>query len=263
MFHGFNRCPTMEFEARELLDSETAGDLFSDYEGGFPRKDYDTLQDIWSDVMSPFIDLLSKQAMVAGISHGVKGTVVRFLLFKVLLGMIQPQRIDDVCVPKALSYNARLSQLFTRREYYRLNRVLRPDVTLLIERCKEVWGSLWWLGAVASGDETVVPHQRVRAGPLRQLIPRKPHSTGVKLSVLADAVEPYVTNIYPYVGARGQLRRASTVQGNMNARQIVSYWADVLPEGTILVADSFFGSHEAAKGFSCPRHPLFNVMQTR
>ena len=30
----------MEFEARELLDSEKAVDLFSDYEGGFPRKDY-------------------------------------------------------------------------------------------------------------------------------------------------------------------------------------------------------------------------------
>ena len=246
----------MEFEPRELLDSEKAADLFSDYEGGYPRKDYNTLQEIWCDVMSPFIDLLTKKARVAGITHGVKGTVVRFLLFRVLLGMIQPRRIDDVWVPKALSYNARLSQLLTRREYYRLNRVLRPDVTLLIERCNEVWGSLWRLGAVASGDETVVPHKGVRAGPLRQFIPRKPHSTGVKLYVLADAVEPYVTNVYLYVGARGQLRRASTVQGNMNARQIVNYWADVLPEGTILVADSFFGSHEAAKGLAARGTPF-------
>ena len=140
----------MEFEPRELLDSEKAADLFSDYEGGYPRKDYNSPQEIWSDVMSPFIDLLSKKARVAGITHGVKGTVVRFLLFPVLLGMIQPRRIDDVWVPKALSYDARLSQLLTRREYYRLNRVLRPDVTLLIERCNEVWGSLWELGAVAS-----------------------------------------------------------------------------------------------------------------
>ena len=246
----------MEFEPRELLDSEKAADRFSDYEGGYPRKDYNTLQEIWCDVMSPFIDLLTKKARVAGITHGVKGTVVRFLLFRVLLGMIQPRRIDDVWVPKALSYNARLSQLLTRREYYRLNRVLRPDVTLLIERCNEVWGSLWRLGAVASGDETVVPHKGVRAGPLRQFIPRKPHSTGVKLYVLADAVEPYVTNVYLYVGARGQLRRASTVQGNMNARQIVNYWADVLPEGTILVADSFFGSHEAAKGLAARGTPF-------
>ena len=206
----------MELEPRELLDSEKAADIFSNYEGGYPRKDYNTLQEIWFDVMSPFIHLLSKKARVAGITHGVKGTVVSFLLFRVLLRMIPPRRIDDVWVPKALSYNARLSQLLTRREYYRLIRVLRPDVTLLIERCNEVWGSLWRLGAVASGDETVVPHRKVRAGPLRQFIPRRPHLTGVKLYVLADAVEPYVTNVYLYVGACGQLRRASTVQRNMN-----------------------------------------------
>ena len=36
----------------------------------------------------------------------------------------------------------------------------------------------------------------------------------------------------------------------MNVRQIVNYWADVLPEGTILVANSFFASHEAAKGLA-------------
>ena len=136
----------MEFEPRELLDSEKAADLFSDYEGGYPRKDYNTLQEIWCDVMSPFIDLLTKKARVAGITHGVKGTVVRFLLFRVLLGMIQPRRIDDVWVPKALSYNARLSQLLTRREYYRLNRELQvyknprvghkpPRVVPLLSNC--------------------------------------------------------------------------------------------------------------------------------
>ena len=119
--------------------------------------------------MSPFIDLLTKKARVAGITSGVKRTVVRLLLFRVLLGMVQPRRIDDVFVPKALSYNARLSQLLTRREYYALNRVPRLDVTLLIERCNEVGGSLCRLGVVASGDETVVPHKGVRAGPLRHL----------------------------------------------------------------------------------------------
>ena len=45
------------------------------------------------------------------------------------------------------------------------------------------------------GDETMVPHKGKRAGPLRQFIPRKPHSTGVKLHMLADAVHPFVTDI--------------------------------------------------------------------
>ena len=91
---------------------------------------------------------------------------------------------------------------------------------------------------------------------MRQFIPRKPQSTGVKLYVLADAVELYVTDVSLYVGARGQLRRASTVQGNMKARQIVIYWANVLLEGTILVADSFLGSHEAAKGLDARGTPF-------
>ena len=78
MFHGLNRCPTMEFEARELLASEKAADLFSDYEGGGPRKDCNALQEIWSDVMSPFMDVLSMKARLAGITSGMKQTVVRF-----------------------------------------------------------------------------------------------------------------------------------------------------------------------------------------
>ena len=119
---------------RELLDSEKAADLFSDYKGGGPRKEYNILQEIWSDVMSPFVDLLSTKARVAGITTGVEQTVVWFLLFRVLLSMAQPRRIDDVWVPNALSYNTRLSQQLTRHEYYALNRVLRPDVTLLRTR---------------------------------------------------------------------------------------------------------------------------------
>ena len=111
----------MEFKARELTESEKAADLFSDYEGGYPRRDDDTLQEMWTDVMSPFIALLSMKARRAGLTTGVRHTVVRSLLFRILLGMVQPRRIDDVWVPKVLSYNAMPRQLLTRREYYALN----------------------------------------------------------------------------------------------------------------------------------------------
>ena len=57
----------MEFDARELLDSHKAAGLFSDYEGGLPRKDYNNQQEIWSDFMSPFVDLLSKRAVWPGL----------------------------------------------------------------------------------------------------------------------------------------------------------------------------------------------------
>ena len=62
--------------------------------------------------------------------------------------------------------------------------------------------------------------------------------------------------MYLSKGARGKLRHASTVQGNMTAQQIVNYWADVLPHGTILVADCLFGSHETAKGLAAKGTPF-------
>ena len=45
----------------------------------------------------------------------------------------------------------------------------------------------------------------------------------------------------------------------MNTHQFVNYWADVLPEGTIFVADSFFFNHEAAKGLA-PRGTPFPML---
>ena len=37
-----------------------------------------------------------------------------------------------------------------------------------------------------------------KAGPLRRFIPRKPHSTDMKLYVSGDVVYPFVTNMYLY-----------------------------------------------------------------
>ena len=50
-----------------------------------------------------------------------------------------------------------------------------------------------------------------------------------------------------YTGRRGHLRRFGNSAGNYNAQQIMTMWAGLLPSGTILCADSFFGSHELAR----------------
>ena len=78
-------------------------------------------------------------------------------------------------------------------------------------------------------------------------IARKPHPTGIKLYCLADATWGYVVDMYLYTGVRGRLRRYGTAAGNFDAKNIMKLWASLLPEGTVLCADSFFGSHGLAK----------------
>ena len=62
--------------------------------------------------------------------------------------------------------------------------------THMLHDINTTWRNLWVFGATATGTETIVPHKGKRAGPLRQFIPRKPHSTGVKLYVVVDACTP-------------------------------------------------------------------------
>ena len=69
-----------------------------------------------------------------------------------------------------------------------------------------------------------------------------PHPTGIKLYCLADAAWGYVVDMYLYTGVRARLRCYGTAAGNFDAKNIMKLWASLLPEGTVLCADSFFGS---------------------
>ena len=107
----------------------------------------------------------------------------------------------------------------------------------------------------------MVPHKGIHAGPLRMFIARKPHSTGIKLYCLADATSGYVADMYLYTGRRGHPRRFGNSAGNFNAQQIITMWACLLPSGTILCVDSFFGSHELARDLPAQRHAF--LMMTK
>ena len=134
-----------------------------------------------------------------------------------------------------------MARLLSRKEYYVLRRNIRPDVVELLEECNGQWAGAWRLGGAACGDESVVPHKGIRAGPLRMFIARKPHSTkSSKLYCLADATSRYVVDMYLYTGRRGHLWRFGNSAGNFNAQQIMTMWARLLLSGTILCADSFF-----------------------
>ena len=121
----------------------------------------------------------------------------RYVLFRIGLGMLQPRRIDDVWDKESMHYNAFMAELFpSRRNFYVLQRLAGPDADALMELCTVHWQGGWDLGDVVCGDETMVPHKGLFV--IRQFIPRKPHSTGVKLYALCDVC--IITGKTPTVG---------------------------------------------------------------
>ena len=205
-----------------------------------------TEDEVWDHMLAPIEELQRASLRKANLSHLIP-LVPRYNAFILLLGMVRPMQVDGIWERDGLLYNPVMAQLLSRKQYYVLRRNIRPDVVELLEECNGQWAGAWRLGGAACGDESVVPHKGIRAGPLRMFIARKPHSTGIKLYCLADATSGYVVDMYLYTGRRGDLRRCGNSAGNYNAQQIMTMWAGLLPSGTILCADSFFGSHELAR----------------
>ena len=184
----------------------------------------------------------------------------RYVLFRIGLGMLQPRRIDDVWDKESMHYNAYMAELFpSRRHFYVLQRLANPDADALIELCTVHGQGGWELGDVVCGDETVVPHKGLFV--IRQFIPRKPHSTGVKLY---DAQSHYIWHMYLYRGAAPRVgpESRSRFAGHYNAFEIVQLWNDVTPPGKVLVTDSFFGSHDAAAMLSAQERLFLMLTST-
>ena len=192
----------------------------------------------------PVLHLMEKALIKKGKQH-LTGYVPNYFCMRLALGMVNPTRIDDIWDPDAAAYNPRLSRLLSRRKFWELHRYARPNVVELVAKCSKHWAAAWIVGAFVAGDEAIAPHKG--KGPMRMYIPRKPHATGIKLYVLADATAPYVLDMYIYKG-KCRLRGARRYKcaGRFTASEITNYWADQLPRDTTLVCDSFFGSHKTA-----------------
>ena len=120
--------------------------------------------------------------------------------------------------------------------------------------CNRQWHRAWRSGACYAGDETIVPHKGKRCGRLRQFVPRKPHSTGLKLYVLAESCRSYVIDMFLYCWKPGVgVRRANPrITGQLTPSEVVGRWTTKIPPGLALCADSYFGSHATAK--ACDSH---------
>jgi hypothetical protein len=184
-----------------------------------------------------------------------RSTLLRYNLFRVGLGQLRPTRVDDVWDPKALHYNAFLSSLVTRAEYYRIQKETHVDVAVLTEWCSKVWAATWECGDVMAGDESIVPHKGKRAGGIRQFIARKPHNTGIKLFCLCDTVAKFVFDVYLYSG-RLNLRNESNWAGKLSNTKHMKRWDEMLPPGVCIMADSAFGTHNIAREFAALNRPF-------
>ena len=92
---------------------------------------------------------------------------------------------------------------------------------------------------------------------MRQFIPRKSHSTHIKLYVLGDRVHPFISDIFLYAGKRFRVFwDQPEVARPRTARDMVHQWADVLPTRTAVVCDSYFGSHLVANQMAQRQHPF-------
>ena len=186
----------------------------------------------------------------------------RYNDFPICLGMVCPMQVDGIWDKRHFAYNKYMASLPPREIYCCLQRLLRTDVTDLIEECNATWSAAWEIGGAVFGDEAVVPHSGGRRLGLRQYIARKPHSTGIKLCVLADNGGGYVFDVYLYTGRRGKVRRFGSCCGKYEAKGIMCLWARMIPQSTVLCADSFFGSHGHAEEFAAQRR-LFLMLSRR
>ena len=149
--------------------------------------------------------------------------------FFICLGMVRPMQVDGIWDKRRLAYNKYMASLLPHEIYYRLQRLLRTDVTDWIEECNATWGAAWEIGGAVCGEEAVVLHSGGRCLGLRQYIARKPHSTGIKLNVLADNGGGYVFGVYLYTGRRGKVRCFGSCRGTYDAKGIIRLWAKLIP----------------------------------
>ena len=212
--------------------------------------------------LHPIIELQKAEVRAQGHPE-LEPLLLRYAMFRLAAGMRRPVQMDGVWKVSSGSYDPFLANILSRTEWYALQRCTRVDLTNLLEDCNDVWEQSWVPGAAMAVDEAIIPFKGLRAGHLRQFIPRKPHSTGLKLYNICDSGWAYTYDMYLYTGKRGSLRRRSTVSGSLNPGGIILRAANLLPSSTLIVADTYFGSLELAEKLAarCPPHPFLFLLK--
>ena len=136
-----------------------------------------------------------------------------------------------------------------------LHKFANPCMTHVLYAINRARSELWRWMCVAAFDEAIVPHKGKKADPLWQFIHRKPHSTGIKLYFLGDAVYPFVPNVYLYASTKTQVHAGGQrVAGPLTPMEMVHYWVDRLPSKTAIVGRQRFWwpQYGPPIGAACP-----------
>ena len=90
-----------------------------------------------------------------------------------------------------------------------------------------------------------------------QFIPRKPHTTGVRLYLPCD-----VWHLHLYGGAkpRDNPPAPTTYAGHYTLVEIVQLWHDLASPGRVLVVDTYFGSHGTARSLAPQPRPFLMLV---
>ena len=195
--------------------------------------------------------------ILAPCSHACVLTICRYNSFLICLGMVRPVQVDGIWDKNHLAYNKYMASLLPRSMYYRLQRLLRTDVTDLLEECNSVWSAAWHIGGAVCGDEAIVPHTGGRCMGPWQYIARKPHATGIKLYILGDNTRGGTL----WTSTSRRVRRFRSCAGNFDAKRIVGLWSRLISPGTVFMADTFFGSHAMAQDLSARGTPYLMLIK--
>ena len=110
----------MVFERRGLPPNHVRGALLAATLGGHPNKKYATIAKAMDDMFNPILRCLS-EALTKNGTRELISKLTNYIVFRILLGMWWPRRVDDVWHPTALCAHKGLASLLTKEEYYKIH----------------------------------------------------------------------------------------------------------------------------------------------
>ena len=131
----------MVFARRRIPPKFVKGALSADTMGGRPWKTYGSVHEALDDVFKPILVTLSDHLTKSGCSELIP-LLPKYILFRVMLGMWQPRRVDDVWHPTSLCHHKGLASLLSRQEYSSIHRHSNCSSADLLETINTHWSRL-------------------------------------------------------------------------------------------------------------------------
>jgi hypothetical protein len=125
--------------------------------------------------------------------------LLRYAALQIGLGLARPIRERALWHKgNPIGANPYLAGLMGQVQFRRVMRHMNFPVDQAIADLSVAFKAAWEASGFLSGDETIVPHRGRKSVAIRVYVPRKPHPTGIKLFLVADAEGWYTYDILLY-----------------------------------------------------------------